>query len=30
MFMILNILLLTNSTALFAYVVYALLRPEKF
>jgi K+-transporting ATPase KdpF subunit len=30
MFMILNILLLTISTALFAYLVYALLRPEKF
>ena len=30
MFMILNIVLLTISAALFVYLVYALLRPEKF
>jgi K+-transporting ATPase KdpF subunit len=29
-FMILNILLLVISLALLAYLVYALLRPEKF
>jgi K+-transporting ATPase KdpF subunit len=30
MFMILNSVLLTISAALFVYLVYALLRPEKF